>query len=194
MSDPSVTCSIKRFCRRCKAHSFKVAVHSACPFRNCQCRDCSKFAPNNEVARERARKRRADQTAALTLIPTSTDIPVTVQQVLQLGKNNSQVDQDRKRLLTSALQAGTYQLNLKCNYFLLLQMRVFCLSTFGKTVLSLKIWILLVYELHIHVPCKNFGQTFCSISLLVLVVDIYAGCAAKVRFWLLSSCATFCLV
>ena len=132
MSDPSVTCSIKRFCRRCKAHSFNVAVHSACPFRNCQCPDCSKIAQNNEVARERARKRRADQTAALTLIPTSTDIPVTVQQVLQLGKNNSQVDQDRKRLSTSALQAGTYQLNLKCNYFLLLQMRVFCLSTFGK--------------------------------------------------------------
>lgn len=113
MSDPSDTCSIKRFCRRCKAHSFKVAVHSACPFRNCQCPDCSKIAQNNEVARERARKRRADQTAALTLIPTSTDIPVTVQQVLQLGKNNSQADQERKRLSTSALQAGTYQLNLR---------------------------------------------------------------------------------
>ena len=77
MSDPLDTCSIKRFCRRCKAHSFKVAVHSACPFRNCQCPDCSKIAQNNEVARERARRRRADQTAALTLIPTCTDIAVT---------------------------------------------------------------------------------------------------------------------
>ena len=113
MSDPSDTCSIKRICRRCKAHSFKVAVHSACPFRNCQCPDCSKIAQNNEVARERARIRHADQTAALTLIPTRTDIPVTVQQVLQLGKNNSQADQERKRLSTSALQAGTYQLNLR---------------------------------------------------------------------------------
>ena len=71
------------------------------------------MAQNNEVARERARKRRADQIAALMLIPTSTDIPVKVQQVLQLGKNNSQADQERKRLSTSALQAGTYQLNLR---------------------------------------------------------------------------------
>ena len=73
-------------------------------------------------------------------------------------------------------------------------MRVFYLNTLGKTVLSLKIWILLVYELQIHVPCKNFGQTYRSISLPVFVVDIYADCAANVRFWLLSSCATFCLV
>ena len=174
MSDPSDTCSIKRFCRRCKAHSFKVAAHSACPFRNCQCPDCSKIAQNNEVARERARKRRADQTAALTLIPTSTDIPVTVQQVLQLGKNNSQADQERKRLSTSALQAGTYQLNLRLKVSLIISHCCKCevvgLSTFGKTVLSLKIWILLVYKLHVHVPCKTFGQTFRSISLPVFVV------------------------
>ena len=113
LSEQSDTCSIKRFCRRCKAHSFKVVVHSACPFRNCQCPDCSKIAQNSEVARERARKHCTDQTAALTLVPTSTDIPVTVQQVLQLGKNNSQADQDRKWPSISALQASTYQLNLR---------------------------------------------------------------------------------
>ena len=165
-------------------------MHSACPFRNCQCPDCSKIAQNNEVARERARKRCADQTAALTLIPTSTDIPVTVQQVLQLGKNNSQADQKRKRLSTSALQAGTYQVNLRLKVII----SYCCLSTFEKTVLSLKISILLVCELHIHAPCKNFGQTFRSISLLVFIVDIYAGCTANMQFWLLSSCETFCLV
>ena len=84
------------------------------------------------------------------------------------------------------------EIEVKSNYFLLLQMWVFSFSTFEKTVLSLKIWILLVCELHIHAPCKNFGQTFRSISLLVFVVDIYAGCTANVQFWLLSSCETFC--
>ena len=35
------------------------------------------------------------------------------QQVFQLVKKYSQADQERKRLSTSALQAGTYQLNLR---------------------------------------------------------------------------------
>ena len=105
MSDPLV--SVKRFCRRCRAHSFKVPVHSACPFSKCECPECTKISKNNEVARERARKRRADETATLTAMPVTTAVPVTVGQVLQLGNSNSQAQQVKKRLSATALQAGT---------------------------------------------------------------------------------------
>ena len=99
--------SIKRFCRRCKAHGFKVPVHSACPFSKCECPECTKISKTNEVARERVRKRCADETASLTTISSSTGVPVTVEQVLLLGNKNSQAQLERKQLSATVRQAGT---------------------------------------------------------------------------------------
>lgn len=101
MSDAS---NVKRFCRRCKAHGFKAGIHSACPFKCCKCAECEKIAKHNEMARERARKRRADELAG-PLLPSSS-VDLTIEQVIQLANKNSGTEVAKKKMSTTALKAG----------------------------------------------------------------------------------------
>ena len=101
MSDAS---NVKRFCRRCKAHGFKAGIHSACPFKCCKCAECEKIAKHNEMARERARKRRANELAG-PLLPSSS-VDLTIEQVIQLANKNSGTEVAKKKMSTTALKAG----------------------------------------------------------------------------------------
>ena len=92
MSDAS---NVERFCRRCKAHGFKAGIHSACPFKCCKCAECEKIAKHNEMARERARKRRADELAG-PLLPSSS-VDLTIEQVIQLANKNSGTEVAKKK-------------------------------------------------------------------------------------------------
>ena len=59
MSDAN---AIKCFCRRCEAHSINMAMHTSYPFKFCKCDQCEKITNDNEIAKERASKQRADAT------------------------------------------------------------------------------------------------------------------------------------
>jgi len=104
MSDAN---AIKRFCRRCKAHSVSVAMHTSCPFKFCKCDQCEKITNNNEIAKERARKRRADATAVPSAASSSSQI--TVEQVLKLANKNSTEEDRKNHLSPAAVQAGKLQ-------------------------------------------------------------------------------------
>ena len=102
---------MKRFCRRCKAHSISVAMHTSCPFKFCKCHQCEKITNNNEIAKERARKQRADATAVSLAASSSSQI--TVEQVLKLGNKNSTEEDRKKHLSPAAVQAGKLQVQFK---------------------------------------------------------------------------------
>ena len=99
--------AIKRFCRRWKAHSISVTMHTSCSFKFCKCDQCEKITNNNEIAKERARKRQADATAVPSAASSSSQM--TVEQVLKLADKNSTEEDSKKHLSPAAVQAGKLQ-------------------------------------------------------------------------------------
>ena len=97
--------AVKRSCRKCKAHNICVAMHASCncPFNFCKCEKCEKISTTNEIARERARKRRAEEAA---VADQTTKTGVTVKDVINLA-NQTSAEEDRKKHLSDAkVQAG----------------------------------------------------------------------------------------